>query len=54
MSVVPAPGGVAAHAVGDSDSQRPGKCDILVLLPDQAGLGRGSGRQGGQRGHLSA
>ena len=38
------PPGVAARA--DSDSQRPGKCDILVLLPDQAGLGRGSGRQG--------
>ena len=33
-------------AVGDSNSQRPGKCGILVLLPDQAGLGRGSGRQG--------
>ena len=44
MSVVPVPGGVAAHAVGDSE--RPGKCDILVLLPDQAGLRRGSGRQG--------
>jgi len=28
VSVVPAP--------GDSDSQRPGKCGILVLLPDQA------------------
>ena len=48
------PGGVAAQAVGDREQPAARVGRILVVLPDQAGLGHGGGRPREQHRHLSA